>query len=290
VQTPGGSSDGRFDRDGRAPGAVRVEHDGPVASIILDRPELLNRIDKDVHGKLASVFKQLTAMSGIRSVVFAATGDVFSAGGDFDFILSQNASAHRRRIIKETVEFLDLFLSIPCPVVVALQGDVAGIGSSLILSAEAIVSHPAARISDPHVVVGLAAGVGGCVSWPLSAGMMLAKRHLITGEPMSALDAHRVGLISDLVDTPAQVSPAARKLAHSIAALPPVAVQGTKLALNHLVRQRLAEVGELAAAMEYESLKSKDVIEAVSAIRERRAPATVAPRFAADSEPFFRRR
>lgn len=262
----------QVERDGHVTHGVRVESDGPIATILLDRPKLLNRIDRDVHDELDSVFKHVAKMVDIRAVVLAAQGNVFSAGGDFDFILTQNAQADRHTMIKEAVAFYSAFLSIPCPVVVALQGDVAGIGSSLVLSADAVVSHPSVRISDPHVVVGLAAGDGGCVSWPMSAGMMLAKRHLLTGEPISAADAHRVGLISDLVDTAADVLPAARRLAQTMAALPPIAVKGTKLALNHLVRQRLAEVGELAAAMEYESLKSRDVTEAVAAIRERRTP------------------
>ena len=254
------------------PSRVRVERDGLIAHIVLDRPELLNRIDEEAHGELEEVFTQVATMTEIRAVVFCATGAVFSAGGDFDFILSQNQKADRHTMIKATISFFNAFLSIPSPIVVALQGDVAGVGSSLVLSADAVVSHPRARISDPHVAVGLAAGDGGCIAWPLSAGMMLAKRHLLTGEPMLASDAHRVGLITDLVDTPAEVLPAAQKLAERIAGLPPVAVQGTKLALNHLVRQRLAEVGEFAAAMEYESLKTTDVVEAVAAIRERRTP------------------
>ncbi len=255
-----------------APRGVRVEREGWIAQIVLDRPELLNRIDEDAHGELESVFKQVATMTEIRSVVFAATGSVFSAGGDFDFILSQHHKADRQTMIKEALSFFAAFLSIPCPIVVALQGDVAGVGSSLVLSADAVVSHPNARISDPHVMIGLAAGDGGCVAWPASAGMMLAKRHLLTGEPMRAADAYRVGLISDLVDSPEDVLPAACALATKLAGLPPVAVQGTKLALNHVVRQRLAEVGELAAAMEYDSLKTQDVIEAVTAIRERREP------------------
>lgn len=253
-------------------GGVRVERNGLIAHIVLDRPSLLNRIDEEAHGELEEVFRQVATMTELRSVVFCATGDVFSAGGDFDFILSQHRKADRHTLVRESLSFFSAFLSIPCPIVVALHGDVAGVGSSLVLSADAVVSHPGARISDPHVVVGLAAGDGGCITWPMSAGMMLAKRHLLTGEAISASDALRVGLISDLVDTPANVLPAANALAERIAALPPVAVQGTKLALNHLVRQRLAEVGELAAAMEYESLKTGDLTEAVAAIRERRAP------------------
>jgi enoyl-CoA hydratase len=262
----------RVEHDGHVPHGVAIQLDGPVATILLTRPEVLNRIDRDVHEELESVFKHVAKMTDIRAIVFAAEGNVFSAGGDFDFILTQNAQADRHTMIKEAVAFFNAFLSIPCPVVVALQGDVAGLGSSLVLSADAVVSHPKVRISDPHVVVGLAAGDGGAVAWPLSAGMMLAKRHLLTGVPINAADAHRIGLISDLVETAADVLPAARRLAETMAALPPIAVQGTKLALNHLVRQRFAEVGELAAAMEYDSLKSRDVTEAVAAIRERRTP------------------
>jgi enoyl-CoA hydratase len=252
--------------------AVRLERYDQVAYIVLDRPERLNRIDTVVREQLVAVANEFAARTDIRAVVFAATGPMFSAGSDFDFILNQNATADKHSTIKGAVAFFSSFLSIPCPVVVALHGDVAGVCSSLVLSADAVVSHPTVLISDPHVVLGPAAGDGGWVSWPMSAGLMLAKRHLLTGEPMQASDAHRIGLISDLVDTPEEVLVVAQSLARRIAALPPIAVQGTKFALNHLIRQRLAEVGEIAAAMEYEGLKSQDFTEVAAAIREQRAP------------------
>jgi enoyl-CoA hydratase len=120
--------------------------------------------------------------------------------------------------------------------------------------------------------VGLAAGDGGCLVWPISAGAMRAKRHLLTGDPITAEEAHALGLVTDLVAEPEDVLPTARALADRIAALPPLAVQGTKRALNHLIRQRYAEVMELSSAIEYETLISADLREAVAAIRDRKTP------------------
>jgi enoyl-CoA hydratase len=122
------------------------------------------------------------------------------------------------------------------------------------------------------VTVGLVAGDGGCLFWPQSVGMQLAKRHLLSGEPLSGERAHAIGLVSDLVDDPESVLPRAEELAAQLAGLPPLAVQGTKRSLNAVMRARLAEVLELSLEYENVSIQSDDVMEAVAATREKRRP------------------
>jgi enoyl-CoA hydratase len=158
------------------------------------------------------------------------------------------------------------------PVVTALQGDAVGLGATLMLATDAVVAAKTARISDPHVMIGLAAGDGGCVAWPIHAGLLRAKRYLLTGDRLTAKDAHDMGLITDLVETPAEVLPAARALAARIAALPPLAIQATKRALNQVFRNRFEEVFDQALAYEMETFTSEDVVEAISAFREKRKP------------------
>jgi enoyl-CoA hydratase len=247
-----------------------LDRRGAVLEMTLNRPDRLNAIDEPLHQLLHQTFLDIATMSDVRAVVFAATGRAFSAGGDFDFILNQNLHVDQEKAVAEGLAILGAFLDIPAPVVIAMQGDAMGIGASLALAGDAIVTHPSVRIADPHVVVGLAAGDGGCLVWPQSAGMVLAKRHLLTAEPMSGEVAARIGLVSDLVDTPDEVLPRARAIADRMAGLPPLAVQGTKRALNSLVRKRFDEVMELSARIEMESLVSADVREAVAAIREHR--------------------
>jgi enoyl-CoA hydratase len=68
-----------------------------------------------------------------------------------------------------------------------------------VLATDAVVAARSAGLADPHVTIGLVAGDGGCVVWPASAGMLRAKRHLLTGDRLSAEDAFSLGLVTDLV-------------------------------------------------------------------------------------------
>jgi enoyl-CoA hydratase len=110
------------------------------------------------------------------------------------------------------------------------------------------------------------------VVWPLAGGIVRAKRHLLTGDPISAVDAHAAGMVSDLVETADDVLPAARALATRIAALPPLAVQGTKRALNRLLHERAGEVLELGLQLELDTTRSEDLMEATDAFLTKREP------------------
>ncbi|HVW35138.1 MAG TPA: enoyl-CoA hydratase/isomerase family protein [Acidimicrobiia bacterium] len=254
---------------------VRLEDDGAgVAELTLCRPEVLNRVDAEVHESLTEAFRAVAGLDGVRALVFASTGKAFSAGGDFDFILRQNADpVGRQSLARDALALLSALLDIPVPVVVALHGDAMGLGATLVLGADAVVAARRARLADPHVAIGLVAGDGGCLVWPQSAGMLTAKRYLLTGDALDAETALRAGLVTDLVDSPEDALPAARALAQRIAGLPPLAVQGTKAALNNLQRARFAEVMALSATLEQASIASDDIREAVAAFREKRPPA-----------------
>jgi enoyl-CoA hydratase len=158
------------------------------------------------------------------------------------------------------------------PIVTALQGDAVGLGATLIMATDAIIAAKSARISDPHVVIGLAAGDGGAVAWPLHVGLMRAKRYLLTGDRLTAEDAYRMGLVTDLVETPADALPAARLLAARIAALPPLAVQATKRTLNQVFLNRFEEIFEQGLEHEMRTFQSEDLVEAIGAFREKRTP------------------
>jgi enoyl-CoA hydratase len=217
-------------------------------------------------------FRELQEMSGLRAVLFAAEGRVFSAGGDFDFMHQANADLKVRvEMIQEAQQVVQAMLDVSPPIVVALHGDAIGLGATLVLAADAVVTHAAVRIADPHVAIGLVAGDGGCLVWPQAIGMMRAKRHLLTGDPITGDDAYRAGLVSDLVERDA-VPGAAQALAERLAALPPLAVQGTKRALNEVLRHRFAEVMPISLANELTSLGSEDLREAIAAFKERRTP------------------
>ncbi|HVE24825.1 MAG TPA: enoyl-CoA hydratase/isomerase family protein, partial [Sporichthya sp.] len=223
--------------------------------------------------ELTQVLDQVRRDHKIRAVVLASTGKAFSAGGDFDLMRAAQADVTTRlRIVDDGRRLLDALLSLPQPLVVALHGAAIGLGATVVLTADAIVAARSATISDPHVQLGLVAGDGGCLVWPQAVGMLRARRHLLTGDAIPAAEAYAMGLVTDLVDTPDEVLPAAQALAARIAALPPLAVQGTKRALNRVTQQRAGEVVEVGFAHEETTLASNDLLEAIDSFTERRAP------------------
>jgi enoyl-CoA hydratase len=253
--------------------ALTISYEGAVAEITLSRPDVLNRFDAVLHHRFTEALAEVRHHRDVRAVVLASKGKVFSAGGDFDHIVAlRDDTALRIASVDEGRRLLHSLIDLPIPVVTALHGDAIGLGATIVLATDAVVSAPGVGLSDPHVAIGLVAGDGGCVVWPATAGMLRAKRHLLTGDRLTAEDAYTLGLVTDLVPTPADVLPAARSLAQRIAGLPPLAVQGTKRALNRSLQQRAGEVLDLSFALEALSLISDDVLEAIQAFQAKRQP------------------
>lgn len=253
--------------------AISYEENGHIAKVTFTRPDVLNAMDENTTDELVSVIERLRRPRDLRALVIVSTGRVFSAGGDFaDILRLADDSTARMEAYDNGRRVIHGMAELAVPVIVGLQGDVYGLGTSLALSADIIVASRNVRIGDPHVKVGLVAGDGGTLVWPAAFGMLRAKRHLLTGDPISAEDAHRFGAITDLVETPDEVGPATDALAEKIANLPPMAVQFTKRALNHSMQRAALDHFEFAMALEQYALTSDDLKEALAAIKEKRKP------------------
>jgi enoyl-CoA hydratase len=251
--------------------ALDVDRDGAVATITLKRSEASNRFDDVLRADFVPALCEVRDDPKIRAIVLASTGQTFSAGGDFDLMRKAHDEVeYRTAAIAEADVMLRTLHSITQPVIAAVQGPAIGVGATLVLSTDAVVASRNVRIADPHVRIGLVAGEGGCVVWPQAVGMLRARRYLLTGDPLDAEAAYHCGLVTDLVDTPEQVLPTASELAHRIAALPPLAVSGTKKVLNTVTRHRAAEIMELSLALESMTMTSEDLLEAIAMFKEKR--------------------
>jgi enoyl-CoA hydratase len=242
-----------------------------VAHIRLTRPEVLNRFDPTLHQEFAAVLNRLNGDPAVRAVLLTSTGKVFSAGGDFELMRAAHDSpAERRATVEQARAVLSALTGLIQPIVVAVQGPVVGLGATVVLACDAVVAVKTASIADAHVAMALVAGDGGALVWPQAAGMLRARRYLLTGDAIDAERAYQFGLVTDLVDTVAEVESVATELARRLAALPPLAVQGTKRALNQVTQIRAAEVVETALLQEMDTLASDDLLEAVAAFTEKR--------------------
>lgn len=256
---------------------IRIERDGDVVTVTIDHPDSdLNAVDERMHRELGALFRHLKhgadeTLSGARAIVLTGSGCAFSAGGDMAWFPELRAPTRASAIRREGKQLVWDLLDVEVPIVAGLNGPAVGLGASIALLCDVLVMSESATIVDPHVQVGLVAGDGGAAIWPLLLGPLAAKRHLMLGMPLTADEAVRLGVAAE-VCAAAEIGARTRAWAERIAAQAPLAVQGTKLAVNQQVKQALLTSFDLSTAMETLCFASDDHVEAVAAFVEKRAP------------------
>jgi enoyl-CoA hydratase len=223
-----------------------------------------------MHAELLRLFDELRGERSARAVVLTGSGRAFSAGGDFGWMsgIRPDAFAEMRREGKQIVWSL---LDVEVPIVAAVNGPAVGLGATLALLCDAIFMADTAKLADPHVRVGLVAGDGGAVAWPLAVGPALAKRYLLTGDSLGAEEALRLGLVTHVAPAD-DLQAEALAFAERLAAGAPLAVRYTKLAVNQLVKQALATAFDYSTALEVLTFASEDHREALRALGAKEQP------------------
>jgi enoyl-CoA hydratase len=206
-----------------------------------------------------------------RAVLLTGAGRAFSAGGDMAWLPSLGTTDSIHALRREAKQIVWDMLDVEIPIVCGLNGAAAGLGASVALLCDVIVMAETAIIVDPHVRIGLVAGDGGAAVWPLLLGPLAAKRHLLLGEPLTAAEALRLGVASEVCPAD-RVSERARDWARRLAAGAPLAVQGTKIAVNAQLKQALLTSFDVSTAMEMLCFGSADHAEGVEAFVEGREP------------------
>lgn len=258
------STNGPFER-------VRFEEVESVLVVTLDRPgDDLNRIDGSFHRELSDLFSALRS-SDARAVVLTGSGRAFSAGGDFAWLRTLVEPGAIPAAHAEAKALIWGLLDVPMPVVCALNGHAIGLAASIALLCDAVFMAESATIADPHVRIGLVAGDGGTVAWPAALGPMTAKRYLFTGEAMTAAEALRHGLVTEVVPDDIAFE-RALGFARRLAAGAPLALRYTKQAVNQTLKLQLATSFDLATNAEMITLGSADFVEALAALQEKREP------------------
>ncbi|MFE3317149.1 enoyl-CoA hydratase/isomerase family protein [Nocardia sp. NPDC059195] len=249
------------------PPGLTVTADGPVRTVLIDRPDALNAVNADLHRALAEVWRHLAADTAARVVVLTGAGRTFSAGGDLDWITSfLDDPAARDESIREGAQIIEEMLRFPLPVIAAVNGAAVGLGASIAVLCDVVLMSERAYLADPHVAVGLVAGDGGAAFWPLLTPILRTREYLYTGDRIDAATAVDVGLASRVV-APDQLMTEALALAHRIAAQPPEAVRGTKRVVNMYLSQALAGPMQAGFAAEIVSMQTTEHRDRLLALR-----------------------
>jgi len=249
---------------------LRLQVDGGVATLTIDRPEKRNALNATVRRELIAALDALRDDDRARVIVLTGAGDTaFVAGADISEFadrspLEQRAAMAGRRVFEEVAGF-------PKPTIASINGYALGGGCELALACDVRIAARSARLGQPEIKLGLIPGGGGTQRLPRLVGPSRALWLVLTGELIDATEAERIGLVDEVVEDGAL---AARSLevAHAIAAHSPVALSLAKAAI------RASFEAPLAAGLQYErelfitAFASDDRVEGVRAFLEKRAP------------------
>jgi enoyl-CoA hydratase len=270
---------------------LRIDHDEAeaVATLWLDRPEARNAMGMDLWRDLPRAMAVLSADTRIRVVVVAAEGPHFSVGLDLKAMGGMLASggggdsggapasmaARARSGRAEVLRLQDAITAIarcPKPVIAAVHGYCIGGGVDLIAACDIRLASSDAVFSVREAKVAIVADLGSLQRLPaiISAGHLAELA--FTGKDISAERAKEIGLVNDVAADVDGVHKAARTLAAEIAANSPIAVQGTKAVLAANEGRTVAEGLDYVATWNAGMLASDDLVEAMTAFMEKRAP------------------
>ena len=248
-----------------------TDHDNGVVLVRLNNPGKLNATDEVMHAELATVFVDLDRDPDVRVVVVTGEGKAFSAGGDLDWITKQVGNyPQTMKVMKEAGDIVRTLIECDTPVVSAINGVAVGAGLAVALKSDISIIDRAAKFTDGHIRLGVAAGDHAVAIWPLLCGMAKAKYYLMTADFIDGAEAERIGLVSKAVDGD-DVLPEAMRIAQTLATGPNDAIKFTKRALNHWLRQALPAF-EASLAYEMLNFLGGDAAEGLAALRDRRSP------------------
>jgi len=251
---------------------IKVELQEGIATITLNRPESLNSINQLMHQELSVVFDDLARDRQVKAVVLTGAGKAFCAGGDIKWFqtLADDPQA-LKDLMTEASKIINDMLGLEVPLIAAVNGDAIGLGATLALFCDIVIVSEKSRLADPHVKMGLVAGDGGAVIWPLLVGVHRAKELLMTGNMLDAREAERIGLVNRVV-APDDVLTNALDLARRLAEGPSLAINNTKMSINKRLRQDVNLILDYSPSREERTFHSKDHREAVQAFVEKRKP------------------
>jgi enoyl-CoA hydratase len=261
---------------------LKVDVVDRVATVTLNRPDSLNAVNGPLHHELEQIWIDLGADQEVNAIIVTGAGRAFCAGGDVKGMAAGSlvqpsggkkgkgrgrgpiTAANGRRLVEN-------MLDVEQPVIGAINGDAVGLGATIALLCDITVVSEKARFADTHVKVGVVAGDGGAVIWPLLIGPHRAKEFLMRGHFINGAEAGRIGMVNYAV-APDQVMAKARELAQELADGPTWAIRWSKLAVNKWLKEQANLIMDTGLAYEMMTFKTRDHEEAVKAFVEKRKP------------------
>jgi enoyl-CoA hydratase len=248
-----------------------LERDGGVALVTVNRPAVLNAIDRTTLDALRRVLLDLQRDETVRVVMLTGAGEkAFIAGADINELVLQTPVGGRAHAL-EGQRVFDLIENLGKPVIAAINGYALGGGCELAMACTLRVAADTARIGLPEVTLGLLPGYAGTQRLARLVGKGKAMELILTGTPITADEAARIGLVNRVVPAP-RLMTAARDLAAQLAIQAPIAMRYILSAINRGLEMPFAEACVFEATLFGLIVSTDDMREGTRAFLEKRKP------------------
>ncbi len=247
-----------------------VEKRQRIGYVTINRPKVLNALNRATVRELRDCFEQLAGDGEIGAVILTGAGEkAFVAGADINELATQ-APLEGKEMAMFGQAVLDRIESLGKPVIAAINGYALGGGCEIAMACTLRIASENARLGQPEVKLGIIPGYGGTQRLPRLVGAGRALQILLTGEPVTAQEALRIGLVNEVVPA-AELLPRCETIANLILANAPVAVRLATDAVNRGLNMTLAEALHLEATLFGLSCATADMKEGTRAFLEKRA-------------------
>lgn len=248
---------------------ILLHQEGPVATIVLNRPEKRNALSLQLLEEVTDVLQRLYTDKEIRVVVLKGAGPCFSAGHDLSEMIDQNIT-HYKKIFETCSTMMKWLQKIPQPTIAQVHGLAMAAGCQLVAACDLAIAEQGTRFSTPGVRIGLFCTTPG-VPLGRTIGRKRALEMLLTGRLISAQEAFEYGLINRVVP-PDQLEAATQELIEPILEVSPLTIQIGKQAFYTQVNMPEAQAYEYATNTIAFNLATHDAQEGISAFLEKRTP------------------
>jgi len=246
-----------------------LERDGPVATVTINRPAVLNAMSLETLDELHRAIEALGKDDAIRVIVITGAGEkAFVAGADINELARQSPISGREHAIRGQQVF-DRIEHLGKPVIAALNGYTLGGGCELAMSCTLRIAADTAKLGQPEINLGLIPGYGGSQRLARLVGAGRALELMLTGQPITAQEAHRLGLVNRVVPA-ADLRNEVRALAVLLASKPPIAMRYIIDAVNEGLQMSLAEGLRFEATLFGLVASTEDMREGTRAFVEKR--------------------
>ncbi|MFB3815279.1 MAG: enoyl-CoA hydratase-related protein [Terriglobales bacterium] len=245
------------------------EEKGAIAYITVNRPKVLNALNMATMEELRIAFTAVKNDPEIRVAILTGAGEkAFVAGADIGELQKHDAISGKEYTHKGQA-VLDLVENLGKPVIACINGFALGGGCELAMACTIRLASENAKLGQPELKLGIIPGYGGTQRLPRLIGKGLALQLVLTGDMIPAAEAHRIGLVNEVV-APAELVPRAEAIAHKIIANAPLAVQFAIEAVNKGMEMTLPEGLYLEATLFGVCCATEDKTEGTTAFLEKR--------------------